>query len=259
MPLRYFGQFLIDEGEVDEAQLKDACDLMYWVNRSLGELAVKTGFLTHADVERVCRAQTTSDALFGELAIDLELLSHEQVAELLASQRSSQLRLGEALVELGHLDPVRLRQLVDRHVSEQAQFSPENRQLPEVLQDSDLPHLFLEAVPKVALRTALLHVRVGGHRVWHGGDPFEARARIRVAGPAPLELGIAATAEFPGAVGDTVAGFLARATRFAALRLPSPPSVGEPKRDVFPTSGIAFDFISIRGDGLLVLNPGTAR
>ena len=85
---RFLGQFLIDEGEIDARQLRDATDLMFWGNRALGEIALKCGYMTGSDMERIFCAQEHSDTLFGDLGVEMGVLTRRQVDDLMDRQRS---------------------------------------------------------------------------------------------------------------------------------------------------------------------------
>ncbi len=74
MGLRFFGQFLIERGEIDSSQLREVLDLMERENRTLGELAVDAGFASAADCRRVNGEQRRLDRPFGELAQEMGVL-----------------------------------------------------------------------------------------------------------------------------------------------------------------------------------------
>ena len=61
MGVKFFGQFLIEQGEVDSSQLREALDLLARTNRSVGQIAVAEGMLTQADAERVHTSQRNVD------------------------------------------------------------------------------------------------------------------------------------------------------------------------------------------------------
>jgi hypothetical protein len=281
--VKFFGQFLFENGVVDRRQLKDAGDLMYWINRRIGELAAKMGYMTRQEVDRIHRAQRSSDMPFGELAIELGLLTREQVEELLAEQSTRQLRLGEALIELGYLEEDRLKQLLERFDADQAAYKPENLRTPDPLRGSTLFGLVLDQVPRIAMRTALLPVKIGAYRDWTAGAGYEYKASISIRAEEVLDLGIAADEGFMKAVAAADEGFMkavASATRgpeddeldrealadmlLAFLNILAGGArssledrgktveITALRRDELPSAGFAFDFITVTGKGLLI-------
>jgi len=82
MSLKFFGQFLIDQGVVDSDQIRAALQLMDEENRSLGELAEAGGILTAEESAKVNAQQRYCDLPFGDLAVEMGLLSDEQVEYL---------------------------------------------------------------------------------------------------------------------------------------------------------------------------------
>lgn len=43
MAVKFFGQFLIEQGEIDAGQLREALDLMDSENKQLGEIGISEG------------------------------------------------------------------------------------------------------------------------------------------------------------------------------------------------------------------------
>ncbi len=273
MSIKFFGQFLIQNGEVEASHLKDAGDLMYWVNRRIGELAARKGYVTRVEVDRIHRAQLGSDVPFGALAAQLGLLTQPQILELVREQSANQLRIGEALVELGHLDGDRLQQLLDRYDAEQAQYLAQNPPIPEELRESPLVAYVLSHVRQVALRTAFFRVKVGPHRKWAESQRCEYRASISLRGDDAIELGVTADESFvralvvatPGpdreepsreALTDTLCAFIRVVARNAGagreqqgIRV----KLGSPEPNQLPTGGFAFELVSLKGKGDVII------
>ena len=99
MSVKFFGDFLLGEGQVERHQLRQALEHMSWLNRRIGELAVKRNLMSPDDVDRVLEAQMGSDVLFGELAVQLGLLDARQLEELLEDQHGRRVR---PTTPLGH-------------------------------------------------------------------------------------------------------------------------------------------------------------
>ncbi len=273
LSIKFFGQFLVEDGEVDASHLKDAADLMYWVNRRVGELAAKKGYMTRVDVDRIHRAQLSSDVPFGELAVRLNLLTQTQVLELIREQSANQLHIGEALVELGFLEEDLLQELVDRYDADQEGYAAQHTRIPEELSESPLAEFILDQVPKVALRTALFRVKIGSHREWTDRERCEFGAMISIRGDDAVDLGITADEVFmktlfaatlePGAeepsretLTDMLCAFLkvvAGSTGAGLEKRRIELKVALPKRDELPAAGFAFELVSLKGRGQLII------
>jgi len=273
--VRFFGQFLLVNEVIDQRQLKDASDLMFWVNRRIGELASKVGYMSLEDVERIHRAQRNSDRHFGGLAVDAGFLTNGQVKELLAVQNARQLRLGEALVELGHLDHMRLKELLQRFDQEQAPFAADCRQISEPLGAIPGVRCVLEQVPRIAMRAALLPLKVGEDHEWGAKTSYEYRASITIRSEASLEIGVAADRIFVTGLASANHGasdspleeedLIGALTVFLKVLAGSVQSTLEGqglsaeltllRRGELPSTGRAYDLVSIKGEGLLILAP----
>ncbi len=271
MSVRFFGQFLIDSGEVGEADLREALDLQAERNRKFGEWATWCGYLTEEQAERINLAQRWTDRFFGELAVEFEFLTRDQVSELLARQEASQIRVGEALVEIGALDRDRLKRLLDLFETEQRVYALENRQLPEPLRGVALAERTLELLPKVALRALNAPVKLGEDRVWDGSSEYEYASTLSIEGECALQLGLAVDRGAAEAIAMALVGipesddrvWLERGlgellTALARNVLPhleeegQSPRAGEPDPCATPGPGCAFELAFHYGRGLLI-------
>ena len=148
MSVKFFGQFLIEQGEIDAGQLREALERMQSRNRSLGDLAIAEGLLAPGDAERINAAQREVDRPFGELAVSMGLLPAEDVEKLLRRQREQRLPLGEALLELGHLPVTRLGALLDCFKIDQSPYETGQILLPSALTRLRLAPLILDLLPR---------------------------------------------------------------------------------------------------------------
>lgn len=166
MSVKFFGQFLIQEGEVDAGHVRDALDLLGQTNRSLGEIAVQAEMMAEAAVTRVNQAQRGNDRPFGDLAVELGVLSSEQLVECLRIQRESRLLIGEALVHLGHLRAERLGPMLDAFKADQAEYEVGPLgQLPDPLVNNRVAPYVLDLLPKFCMRVARINVKVGAAQI----------------------------------------------------------------------------------------------
>jgi hypothetical protein len=206
MSVKFFGQFLIEQGEIDAGQLREALERMQTRNLTLGDLAVAEGLLAPADAERLNAAQREVDRPFGELAVAGGLLSPEVVDRLLHRQRDERLPLGEALVELGHLPVTRLGALLDRFKIDQSPFETGQIPLPSALTRSRLVPIALDLLPRFCMRVARLHVKLAPARSQEVDSALRYRVMIGIQGKQRLELGLAADRAVASALAGGISG-----------------------------------------------------
>jgi hypothetical protein len=273
--VKFFGQFLIEQGEIDAGQLREALERVQSRNRSLGDLAIAEGLITPAAADRINTAQLGVDRPFGEIAVAMGLLSRLDLEKLLRRQREERLPLGEALVELGHLPTARLGALLDRFKIDQSPFETGEIPLPSPLARLRLARLILDLLPRVCMRVARLQVKLAPAGSAQVDAALTQRASLTVRGPQPLELGLAADAEVASALASGISG-IARQDLDAALRADGLGEflnvlVGnavaaldreqvdaqlEPVRlGVLPPAGHCFELVAGGGRGALVARP----
>jgi CheY-specific phosphatase CheX len=186
--VRFFGQFLVQHGEVDGGHLREALDHMDRVNRNLGEFAIEEGLISEADAERVNVAQREKDRPFGFLAQEMGLLDGRAVERLLARQRETRLPIGEALVQLGHLPAERLGPLLDAFKADQAPYQADARALPGTLADLRSASIALDYLPRFAMRVAQVHLKLGDSGPVSRAKRMPHRVSVALRGVAGLEL-----------------------------------------------------------------------
>ena len=103
MPVRFFGQFLLERGAVRADELLSAIEHQGRMNLKFGEMAVALELLTERHVDAVLSLQRTEDMRAGEAAMRLGYLTEAQVGLILRAQKNSHVYLGEALVATGAL------------------------------------------------------------------------------------------------------------------------------------------------------------
>jgi CheY-specific phosphatase CheX len=211
MSVKFFGQFLIEQGEVDASHVREALELMEDTNPTLGELAISTGFLTQRDVSEVSAAQRHRDLCFGDLAVEMGLLAPEELVELVRRQRSRWMPIGQALVELGHVQKDRLGVLLDAFKTDQAQYEVEEIPLPDGLASHGVSRFVLELFPRFMKRIAGLDVRVGDIRKFASRPDFaEIQVSVPLEGPRRLEVVLVSDLEFAEALAIAASGLSPR-------------------------------------------------
>jgi len=110
MPLKFFGQFLLERGKILRQELLDALEFQKQANVKLGTIALEGGYLTKEQIDHIRLEQQRIDKMFGEVAVQLKYLTPQQVQELLEIQKNERITLGEALVQKGYLSLANLEQ-----------------------------------------------------------------------------------------------------------------------------------------------------
>jgi CheY-specific phosphatase CheX len=206
MSLKFFGQFLIDQGVVDSDQIRAALQLMDEENRSLGELAEAGGILTAEESAKVNAQQRYCDMPFGDLAVEMGLLSDEQVEYLVGFQDQTRLRIGQALVRLSFLPNERLLKLLVRFETEQTLFRIGNVALPDGLYGNTLAAAVLNLIPKLMVRVAHVGVRVGKGQAVSEIPDYPIRISVSVMGDVGLLICLLCDEDFSLHLAGTTAG-----------------------------------------------------
>lgn len=207
MGIKFFGQFLIETGEVGPESLRSALDLMERENLTLGELAVQAGFADAADCRRVNGEQRRLDLPFGELARAMGILNSIELEELLQSQLETRIGVGEALLRLGHLTRDRLAELEDLFKRDQEQISRGDVVLPDALSNNQLATRLVDMLPRHTMRMARLEARVGDAGPPRASDPeVNLVASLVMVGSPGVEIHLLTELSFARKLGAGIAG-----------------------------------------------------
>jgi len=276
MSVKFFGQFLLERGEIDSGHLREALVLLDRENRSVGEIAVREGWLSAADAERVNRAQRTDLDRFGDLAVKMELLSRDQLVDCLRIQQQGRIRIGEALVRLGHLAEERLAPLLDEFKIDQAPYQlTSSCTLPDSLANHRVASCVLDLLPKFALRIAHMQLKIGDAQTLVESPPFRMRVSIAVRAHRGLEIilvgdrhfccelakgtsGLVESALDDDLILDAVGEFLNILAGNAVAVLERggvSAQIGVPDCNASLDDGWIFDLAASRGRAALVLSP----
>jgi len=99
MAIKFFGNYLLDKGNLTAEQLTQAVEYQSLKNLSLGEIAVRENLITLKDAETINDKQRVLDKRFGEVSISLGLLTEKQIEMLLAIQKKEKIFFGEVIVQ----------------------------------------------------------------------------------------------------------------------------------------------------------------
>lgn len=183
---RFFGQFLLSTGLVDERSLAEATRRQAAINLPLGALALGKGLLTEKQVLKIHTEQKRTDRRFGEIAVDLGFLTRGQLDLLLAEQKATHALLGEVLVDMGALEREALDRALKTYEQEQAAAEEAARTALARAPRADVVQLAAELTSRLLLRMGRLQAKVG--RVLPGGA-LPAHGRVfaqRVQGGLPF-------------------------------------------------------------------------
>ena len=209
MGVKFFGQFLIDQGEVDASDVREALGLMEKENATIGEIAISHGFMQARDVMRVHAGQRVKDLPFGDLAVEMGLLASQQLVDALRHQRSQRVPIGQALVALGRLPSARLAVMLDAFKVDQAQYDVAETPLPDGLINHRVSRYLIELLPRFLLRVARIRAKVGSVRAFEGTPDFaEVRVSVPVRGASGLEVALCSDVEFAEALAQATSGLM---------------------------------------------------
>lgn len=272
---KFFGQYLIEQGEIDAGQLRAALDLMESENLTLGELAVKAGFADEAECRRVNGEQRRLDRPFGELAVQMGVLSTIELEELLQEQIETRVNVGCALVRLESLGADRLAELESGYKVAQSFHPDAVEDLPNELAESRLATSLVEMLPRFVMRLGRIDAVVETAERLDDVAKGDLVTSLTIAGSSSLEMSLVAERAFgrrlcAGMAGlaedavsdelclDALGEFLNVLAGNAMGRLDGQgcehrleaPRFGQP-----PVQGWRFSIVSVRGSADLVLTP----
>ena len=277
MSARFFGQFLLEKGEIDALHLRQSLDLMGRENLTLGELAVFKGFASEAETRRVGGEQRRRDLPFGELAVKMGVLNSVEIEELLLLQLETRVNLEDAIVRLGFLPEDRAALLLDEFKQERGRELQGSCdvELPPELCDNPVAERLVLLLPRMLRRVARIEVEI------ESGEPLDCLlsqvlvASLEIVGTRGLLMTLAADRDFGEKLAVGVAG-IGDASLASELAVDA---LGEflnvlagnavtaleaeglenrleaPKFGVLPTEGTRFPIASNYGEAVFVLLP----
>ncbi len=207
MGVKFFGQFLIDSGEVDASHIREALHLMNAENQPLGQIAIAQGFMQECQVARVNAEQRNRDLSFGDLAVEMKLLESDQLVAILKAQSMCRLPIGQALVRLGHIANDRLGLLLDAYKTDQAQYDVAAIDLPDGLASHRVSRYVIELFPRFMLRVARMQAKVGEIQRFDAAPEFaEIRVSIPIKGARGLEVALICDLTFGESLAHAASG-----------------------------------------------------
>jgi CheY-specific phosphatase CheX len=161
MAVKFFGQFLVEQGIVSRDALVKAIDLQDQKNLKLGEMAVSMGYITQDQIERAHNAQMSKDMKLGDLLVELGFLTLTQLEDVIVRQKNTHLYIGEALVQVGALTTESLQQHLSAFKADQAQYVSDGIELPSGIANSKIWEMTADLTYKMITRVLDLQFRPG--------------------------------------------------------------------------------------------------
>ncbi|MDD2851988.1 MAG: chemotaxis protein CheX [Desulfuromonadaceae bacterium] len=161
MAVKFFGQYLVEQGIVASQALLNAIHIQEKNNLKLGELAVTMGLITPADIERVHTIQASRDIKLGDLLVEMKLLSLDQLNDVLTRQKNTHLYIGEALVMVGALTGDQLKSHLEAFSADQAKYLSNDVELPITSPNSAIWEMTADLTYKMVTRLLGLQFKTG--------------------------------------------------------------------------------------------------
>jgi len=161
MAVKFFGQFLAEQGIVTTAELVNAINLQEKNNLKFGEMAVAMGLVTPADIQRAHNAQMSKDLKLGDMLVEMGLLTLVQMNDVIARQKNTHMYIGEALVQVGALTKDEIMKQLDAFKADQARYVSSGIELPITSANSKIWEMTADLTFKMITRVLGLQFRPG--------------------------------------------------------------------------------------------------
>lgn len=161
MAVKFFGQFLVEQGIVTSEALLNAINLQDKINLKLGEMAVEMGLINPADIQRAHNAQMSKDMKLGDLLVEMGFLTLVQLNDIIIRQKNTHLYIGEALIQVGALTSDDLTKHLDAFKADQAQYVSNGIELPITSANSKIWEMTADLTYKMITRVLDLQFRPG--------------------------------------------------------------------------------------------------
>lgn len=165
MPVKFFGQFLIERRAINRSTLLKAIDLQESSNLKIGEVVFEMGLMSQIDIAKVHQTQRREDVRFGDKSIELGYLTTEQLQQALTKQRNSHLYIGEALIKIGGLSKKDLESNLELFKKDQQPYMVEKIEIPAEVSDQPIWELVADLTYKMLARVAGMSFRPGACQV----------------------------------------------------------------------------------------------
>lgn len=125
MNVKYFGQYLLENGYINREQLLEGIKYQKVINVKIGVLAIDKEYLTSTQVQKILETQRSENKAFGEIAMENGFLTQQQMDELISLQKADRIFLGESLVEKAFMTLEQLEKYLIEYKKVQAEADSE--------------------------------------------------------------------------------------------------------------------------------------
>ncbi len=161
MAVKFFGQFLIENGVVTRENLLQAMELQEIKNLKLGEMALQLGYVSQADITRAHNAQLSKDMRLGDLLVEMGMLSQDQLKDVITRQKNSHLYIGEALVLVNAMTSGQLQKQLEAFKVDQSDYVSDAIELPVTVANSEIWQMAVDLTFKLITRILSIQFRSG--------------------------------------------------------------------------------------------------
>jgi len=161
MAVKFFGQFLIENGIVTRENLLQAMELQERKNLKLGEMTLQLGYVSQVDITRAHNAQLSKDMRLGDLLVEMGMLSQEQLSDVITRQKNSHLFIGEALVLVNAMTSGQLQKQLEAFKADQSDFVSDVVELPVKVANNEIWQMAVDLTFKLITRILNIQFRSG--------------------------------------------------------------------------------------------------
>ena len=207
MAVRFFGQYLLENGVIDAKQLLAAISYQEKTNLKFGDTAISLGLLTQEQLASIFALQRTKDLRTGEAALELGFLSQDQIDQVLRAQKNSHVMIGEALVSTGALEKDQLeRHLAAFKIDQEPYRVAEG--IPEANDPTGVGRPAVDLALKFLLRLANFNMKLIGVRVGALEEPTlpTYTARVAFTGDTEGEIALRASTSICARIASAMLG-----------------------------------------------------
>ena len=159
MAVRFFGQFLLENGAINAEQLLAALSYQEKTNLKFGDTAIQLDLLDKGQLAKILALQRSQDLRTGEAGVKLGVLTPAQVDQVLRAQKNSHVMIGEALVKTGALSDAQLSEQLQAFTKDQDTYQLSSG-LPRQKDTTGLAAPAVDLAVKFLMRLANLQVRL---------------------------------------------------------------------------------------------------
>lgn len=208
MSIKFFGQFLLERGVLNNEQLLEAVSYQESRNRKFGQYAQSKGFLSAEDVEKLNHEQKTTDLRIGELAVKLGMIEPSQVEEILTMQKNDHVQIGQVLLKKGFMDEAALERELDAFRADQSKYIADKVSIPEGVKNAERLAEIADLTSKMLTRVAGVASKIGEGTVLES-EPGEAYSAVSItlSGGLTCDYVIMADEDISRAMASSILGF----------------------------------------------------